>query len=1234
MSSRYPRAVSDSGKERPPAAPAEVEPVTQSERDRGGDRRAHRPSTVEIADTQASVDDLERAVGAHPITSPGSRSTPVGSEESAPGERRALGEPTGQDERTSARGETVELVDKEPATLSERDRAERVDHVTRSDRGAAATEARRSSGEIERSSFGRIRRGDAGRRYVLGAEIARGGMGRVVEANDAVLGRTVAIKEVLVTDDALVARFERETQITARLEHPSIIPVYDAGRSPNGAPFYVMRKVTGKPLDELVRAADTLSDRLALLPHVLAAANALAHAHGRGVIHRDLKPTNILVGRLGETVVIDWGLAKVIGEDDVSVSSVDPVKLEDDVDTLRTRVGEIVGTPGFMSPEQLRGQQVDARADVYALGATLYYLLVRRVPHSRKTGEEMMEAALAGPPVPLRELAPGVPPELATIVDRALAPGLDVRYRDAGGLAEDLDQFLKGQLVASHRYSRRERFRRWLRRHRAAVAISVIATIAIAVFGSISIARTIRERDRADRALVVTRAKNEQLQLSHALTLVRSHPTGALAIARPLATRRWETSRALAMAARATGVAYGLRASPFTRSLEMAADGIRVMSAGSDGVIRIHDLRARSSRVVAELGMDASATWASNEAVIVAWTKDKRIVVIPLAGGASREVRLEAEPWRLKSDGDAQVTWCDREKQVWTMSLATLAPQRVGVGGDEVDHLMQHGGVFALGGAKKTFLFWPAGRPDAGSTTKPPSDGDTDPRVRTIIDGHARELAFSKTGKLAAVLDDYKGPLQIVEFAPNGDKVAAMDHPDAFAIEWQGDTLWIGSERGLGTRVAIETQVRGGVHELLSGPNDTLIARTRTSAFMLFDGKTIAEIPPTYAIHELATGPTSGFVAAGSDHVVLVWTLDDVRPQSVPLTAPSTNAFAGADQIVAIHDETHGTWIELATQTRTPIDLPGHLHRVVFAPDGSSALAITDALSAVLFRRGAPGSQMIGIEITAAAFLSSTEIVVGTKSGAVRVVDLAGTTIKDLMTNTPAQPVKPDVQLGAQEIEIGGAWIAVLFKDGAIARMRSDGTVRTTLPADGKLHWIELFESGVVAYTDFATLFVWPLTGKVKEYEGLPPPVSAVRAIGPDSFIVYTGGDSAHLVELAGQGRVHAAYPPGMRMEWLKLEGDHGVYLSPDGALFETSPRTGVNWRVATPRRDRLLSPILTRDRTKLFVIAGDRLVWWNHVLPENAEQTAALFETLTNAKPAVEDDLESPTPSLRLRWE
>ncbi|HET9992674.1 MAG TPA: serine/threonine-protein kinase, partial [Kofleriaceae bacterium] len=201
-------------------------------------------------------------------------------------------------------------------------------------------------------------------RYRLGAELGRGGMGRVVEAFDTQLGRTVALKEVLPRGTSTIdRRFEREVQITARLEHPSIVPLYDAGTMPDGRPFYVMRRVTGRPLDELIARADDLEERLALLPNLLAAMDAIAHAHKRGIIHRDLKPANILVGDNGETVVIDWGLAKVIGEDDTDPG--DGAIIPAAADSLQTIAGAVFGTPGFMAPEQARGEELGPRGDVF-----------------------------------------------------------------------------------------------------------------------------------------------------------------------------------------------------------------------------------------------------------------------------------------------------------------------------------------------------------------------------------------------------------------------------------------------------------------------------------------------------------------------------------------------------------------------------------------------------------------------------------------------------------------------------------------------------------------------------------------------------------------------------------------------------------------------------------------------------------------------------------------------------
>lgn len=151
-------------------------------------------------------------------------------------------------------------------------------------------------------------------RFDTVGEIGRGGMGRVDNAHDRALDRPVAIKHLLSTSPVDLARFEREARITARLEHPGIVPIHDAGRTAEGTPYYVMRRVDGQPLDQ--RVTRVLAERLALIPNVLAACDAVAFAHSRRVIHRDIKPTNILVGPFGETLVIDWGLARQIDETD------------------------------------------------------------------------------------------------------------------------------------------------------------------------------------------------------------------------------------------------------------------------------------------------------------------------------------------------------------------------------------------------------------------------------------------------------------------------------------------------------------------------------------------------------------------------------------------------------------------------------------------------------------------------------------------------------------------------------------------------------------------------------------------------------------------------------------------------------------------------------------------------------------------------------------------------------
>jgi tetratricopeptide (TPR) repeat protein len=345
---------------------------------------------------------------------------------------------------------------------------------------------------VQRASYPALAPVDPGH-YELGAEVARGGMGRIRTAFDRRLGRDVAVKELLVDHPEVVRRFEREARITAQLQHPSIVSVHEAGYWPDGTPFYAMRLVAGRSLHEMIGECVTLADRLALLPSLLAVADAMAYAHARRVIHRDLKPSNVIVGEFGETVVIDWGLAKRVGDSEPALALALPAGAE------QTVAGAVLGTPGYMAPEQAVGREVDERTDVFAIGTIIAHVLSGRAP-------------LPDQSPPRLDTTEGMPPDLAAIVERATAADPARRYPSARELADDLRRFQTGQLVGAHRYSLRQLVWRWLRRHRAAFAVAAAATIVLAIVGTIFVVSIVRERKRVEaaRALAVLRGNQAE----------------------------------------------------------------------------------------------------------------------------------------------------------------------------------------------------------------------------------------------------------------------------------------------------------------------------------------------------------------------------------------------------------------------------------------------------------------------------------------------------------------------------------------------------------------------------------------------------------------------------------------------------------------------------------------------------------------------------------------------------
>jgi tetratricopeptide (TPR) repeat protein len=333
----------------------------------------------------------------------------------------------------------------------------------------------------ERSLTGFEQPAGAGERYAVICEIAHGGGGRILRARDRRLGRDVALK--VPFDGRGEARLRLETSVTARLEHPAIVPVHDAGRLPDGRIFFSMKLIAGRSLSDAVGDAASGADRLAFLPSVVAVADALAYAHAQGVIHRDVKPQNVLVGPFGETALIDWGLAKPLPDEAAPDGSLSLGPLGS------TQTGAVLGTPAYMPPEQARGEAADARADVYGLGTLLYFVLSGRAPLSH--ADVLADVRTPGP---LEPHALGVPPELCAIAGKAMAPDPQDRYAGAGELAADLRRFQAGLLVGAYKYSRGAIVRRFVRRNRAWLLVAVLAAFALTATAAASLRRVVRDR--------------------------------------------------------------------------------------------------------------------------------------------------------------------------------------------------------------------------------------------------------------------------------------------------------------------------------------------------------------------------------------------------------------------------------------------------------------------------------------------------------------------------------------------------------------------------------------------------------------------------------------------------------------------------------------------------------------------------------------------------------------------
>ena len=372
-------------------------------------------------------------------------------------------------------------------------------------------------------------------RYLTHSEYARGGMGRVLLVHDEHLGRDIALKELLPELGRIsgsnpatpvsqsmpfIKRFLQEARITGQLEHPSIMPVYELGRRLDGSIYYTMKLVRGKTLGRAIAEARSMEERLRLLSHFVDLCQAVAYAHNRRVIHRDIKPGNVMVGEFGETVLLDWGLAKVIGKDDVHASdlaeTLQALHLSDELTQGSTQYGQALGTPVYMPPEQAKGhlEQIDERSDIYSLGAVLFELLAGAPPFDGISLEHILRQVVDEAPRDIAYLAPNAPPELIAIAMRALAKNPKDRYQSAKELAEEVERFQSGAMVGAYRYTTREVVSRFVKKHRVSIGATATAVALILTTGIYSYISVVRERNAAERSRQTAETAREQADIA------------------------------------------------------------------------------------------------------------------------------------------------------------------------------------------------------------------------------------------------------------------------------------------------------------------------------------------------------------------------------------------------------------------------------------------------------------------------------------------------------------------------------------------------------------------------------------------------------------------------------------------------------------------------------------------------------------------------------------------------
>lgn len=1039
-------------------------------------------------------------------------------------------------------------------------------------------------------------------RYAERRHLARGGMGVIYSVWDRLLHRTLAMKAIRQKDapgagtpaaDAhVLARFMREAEITARLDHPGVVPIHDLGIDAEGRVFFTMRLVKGENLASIMRQAR--HDRQTwpqtrVIDLIVKVCETVAYAHSRNVIHRDLKPENIMVGAFGETYVMDWGLAKLRSQAEKAAvetpaATDETVRLSQAGDPAsgrgssgsaeETEMGCVLGTAFYMPPEQAAGRidKLDERSDIYSVGAILYELLSGQRPYAESsrspTFDEVIDAVLIGPPRSIMEINPRVPSELAAICEKAMARGQAQRYQSMREMADDLRAYLENRVVRAYQTGAWAELKKWVKRNRGLAVASALVLVAslTGLLGVVGVQSWANARlSRANDDILAANSKIvEESNLKEAALQQKTVALQTAESERRRAEGLYLAHQATDIVGQNPGLALLLGIEAHRRHPGYESNSALLAALGSHHELRTMYGHQRAIRTV-QLSRDGKK--------LVTASDDKTAAIWDVASGAPIA-------WLLGHGGGvSQAAFSPDGCLVATVSFDNTAALWNAETGQRLHHLRGH----------EALVFHTAFSCDGRTLATASADGNV-------------RLWNTETGEDRKLLAGHKQSVFWAEFSPD-DTLLATGSTDGTARIWDiasGESRLLegylgGVSRALFTPDGKQLITAAWLQTPAATKGDSSRSvestDTRVRIFDVATGALQQTLEHPAVVHSIALSPAGRYAAAGcADGSVSLWNLLENRRLYRRQTSAATVralTFDPAGTTLAAGNDAGEIWLLSTVTGESSGEFRGHTGGVsdlALAADGILFSGSSDQTVRkwALQRSGECPAPMAGARGAAIAISDDETHLLLTPSGG----NAIG--LHRLPEAAPVANLRHEARIMQALFSPGGRLIAGLTEHGDIhVWSAEDGALRHSFTGDNINHVVFRGSDRLVGRSNKRRIvFAWSLLdGSLLRRLALPDWENLQSS--PDGRFVVASNLTGHTAEIWDVER-------GARTALLEIAPHAltGSQFSADGAIFATAGPTPRLWDTTTGR---LIAELEDAGESNQIAFSGNHRICATH---------------------------------------